>query len=231
MTPGGAVEANIAHWDKIFASRAWGKYPPEDLIRFVARTFPESRERRTMHALEIGCGTGANLWYLAREGFSIAGIDGSETAIRIALERIRAEGLFRQENPPSLKVGNFATLPWDAARFDLVVDIEAMSANVTAVIRSAIAEVHRVLKPGGWFFSRAFGPGTTGIDSGTMLEEGTTENPASGPLQGMGIIHTFTEQEIEREFAAFPELRIDWNRRSDRNRSCEFFEWVIQARK
>ncbi|HVV80396.1 MAG TPA: class I SAM-dependent methyltransferase [Pseudolabrys sp.] len=231
MAPNDAAEANIVHWEKIFASRAWGKYPPEDLIRFVARTFPDLAKRRHMQALEIGCGTGANLWYLAREGFAIAGIDGSKTAIGAASERIRSENLYDEGRPPDIKVGNFAKLPWPDACFDLVVDIEALSANITTVIHSAIKEAHRVLKPGGWFFSRAFGPGTTGTDTGKMLEEGTTENPASGPLSGMGIIHTFTEPEIRREFGIFSELRLDWDRRSDKNQTCEFFEWIVQARK
>jgi SAM-dependent methyltransferase len=224
-------EANIEHWDKIFASRAWGKYPPEELIRFVARTFTDPAERIKMRALEIGCGTGANLWYLAREGFAISGIDGSKHAIATAVDRIRIEGLFQADRPPDLKVGNFAVLPWKDSMFDFVVDIGALTSNTTEVVRSTIAEVVRVLKPGGWFFGRMFGPGTTGTNTGKMLEERTTENPASGPLKGMGIIHVFTEQEIRREFGAFSEIGLDWIHRSDRNQSCEFFDWVVQARK
>jgi SAM-dependent methyltransferase len=224
-------EANIAHWDKIFASRSWGKYPPEELIRFVARTFTDPTERTKMRALEIGCGTGANLWYLAREGFAISGIDGSKHAIASAAEKIRLEGLLQADRRPDLRVGNFAVLPWHDASFDFVIDIGALTSNTTAVVRSAIAEVVRVLKPGGWFFGRMFGPGTTGTDTGKMLEERTTENPASGPLKGMGIIHVFTEQEIRREFGEFSEIRLDWIHRSDRNQSCTFFDWVVQARK
>ena len=75
------TEQNIAHWNEVYGSRGWGKYPPEELVRFAARTFPEAELRRRLRALEVGCGPGPNLWYLAREGFTIAGIDGSANAI------------------------------------------------------------------------------------------------------------------------------------------------------
>jgi cyclopropane fatty-acyl-phospholipid synthase-like methyltransferase len=43
--------------------------------------------------LAVGCGPGPNLWYRARDGFTVAGIDGSANAIDSARERLRAEGL------------------------------------------------------------------------------------------------------------------------------------------
>jgi SAM-dependent methyltransferase len=231
MTVGDATEANIALWDSLFASRAWGRYPPEELVRFIARTFKDTAGRRRMRALEVGCGPGANLWYLAREGFAIAGIDGSKHAIATAEERLRTERAFDSGRPPDLRVGNFATLPWGNATFDVVIDIGAVTSNTTAVIRSAISEVVRVLKPGGWYFGRMFGPKTTGTNTGKMLEERTTENPTEGPLKGIGIIHVFTEQEIRHEFGGFSELQLDWIHRSDRNQSCNYFDWLVQARK
>ena len=115
MTSADLTERNIARWNQVFAERSWGRYPPEELIRFVARTFPDAQKRRGLRALEVGCGPGANLWYLAREGFTIAGIDGSANAIDLARERLKAEGL--RVSPPGadLKVGNFAQLPWNDA--------------------------------------------------------------------------------------------------------------------
>ena len=228
---GDLTAQNIAHWDGIFATRAWGRYPPEELVRFVARTFRDPAQRQALRALEVGCGPGANLWYLAREGFSIAGIDGSAHAIAIARERLGAEGLTAAAQNAELKVGNFATLPWPDRSFDLVVDIEAISANTVPVIRSVVAEILRVLTPGGWFFAKMFGPKTSGILSGRLMDPRTTENPAEGPLAGIGVLHAFAEDEIRRDLAPFSELRLDWVHRSDANGACEFFEWLVQARK
>lgn len=231
MSSKDATAANIERWDALFASRAWGRYPPEELVRFVARTFRDPASRRDVSALEIGCGPGPNLWYLAREGFKVSGIDGSAHAIAGAAERLRGEDVWSDSAPPDLRVGDFAHLPWKDASFDLVVDIGALTSNTLSTVRAAIAESLRVLKPGGWFFGRMFGPGTTGADTGEMLEERTTANPAEGPLKGLGVIHLFTEEEIGREFAAFSTLRLDWIRRSDADRSVFFFDWLVQARK
>lgn len=45
------------------------------------------------HALDIGCGTGTNAIWLAKQGFSTTGIDVSETAIELATEKANDEGV------------------------------------------------------------------------------------------------------------------------------------------
>jgi SAM-dependent methyltransferase len=225
------TQENIAQWDRMFAERNWGRYPPEELVRFIARTFPDIAKRRNLRALEVGCGPGANLWYLAREGFTIAGIDGSANAISLARKRIKAEGLAASFQKADLKTGNFAKLPWADGVFDVVIDIEAIYCNTLPVIRSVLAEIRRVLKPGGWFFAKMFGPKTTGSTSGKKLEPRTTLTPVEGPLAGTGVTHVFTEREIKKELAGFSDLRLDWVCRSDRDGAYQVFEWLVQARK
>ncbi|HVE14009.1 MAG TPA: class I SAM-dependent methyltransferase, partial [Elusimicrobiota bacterium] len=80
-------------WDDVFRAQPWGKYPPEEVVRFVARNFYKAPDRGAVRLLEIGCGPGANLWYAAREGFAVFGIDGSEPALEAARRRFAAEGL------------------------------------------------------------------------------------------------------------------------------------------
>ena len=109
-----------------------------------------------MKALELGCGPGANLWFLHREGFSVAGIDSSSTAIAIAGERLLSENQGINDTAPDLRAGNFAALEWKDASFDLAVDIFAIYANTLTVMDSAISEIYRVLKPGA-FFTPNFG--------------------------------------------------------------------------
>jgi methylase of polypeptide subunit release factors len=43
-------------------------------------------------AIDLGCGTGANLRYLARHGFETTGVDFSPEALGIARKRARANG-------------------------------------------------------------------------------------------------------------------------------------------
>ena len=43
-------------WEKLF-KRDWGKYPPEDLIRFIKRLKKNTKiKKKLKKILEIGCG-------------------------------------------------------------------------------------------------------------------------------------------------------------------------------
>src|SRR5207247_2009282 len=78
-------------WEGVFTSQNWGKYPGEDVIRFVARNYYAAEDRSKVRFLEVGSGTGANLWFLAREGFSAHGMEGSPTAAGLARQRLDSE--------------------------------------------------------------------------------------------------------------------------------------------
>lgn len=217
----------IDYWENIFARRGWGAYPPEELVRFIARSFRAAPDRAQITVLEIGCGPGPNIWFLAREGYAVAGIDGSPTAIRQAEERLQAEGLPGAD----LKVGNFASLPWPDASFDAVVDVASLYANTMPTIRATVAEIERVLKPGGLFFGKMFAEQTTGSQSGVMLEPGTRGKPTEGICAGNEIAHFFTREELPGLFSGFGELGIDQIHRTDGHGAIHIFEWLVSAKK
>lgn len=219
------------YWERLFATRPWGLYPPEELVRFIARNFRAVTVKSSVRVLEIGCGPGPNIWYLVREGFAVAGIDGSPTAIRQAEERLVAEGLPHTTPIVDLKVGDFASLPWADDMFDAVVDVEALYANPIKIILAGIAEIERALKPGGVFFGKMFGTLTTGSDSGEMIEPGTISNPKLGPCAGNEIAHFFSREELSDLFSGFNQLGIDQTHRTDRNGEIQIFEWLVSARK
>jgi len=223
------VADNLSRWDALHEARAWGRYPPEELVRFVGRRYFPCADRQSLRFLEMGCGQGANLWFLLREGFRVAGIDGSPAAIRKCADRLRAEGL-PSENPMcELRAGDFSQLPWSDASFDVVVDVESIYANPWRTILASVAEGARVLKPGGVMFAKMFGTDTTGAGSGELFEPGTTLDPVEGPLAGHGLAHFFSEPEIREAFGAFASVQIEWARRG--GAGSEVFEWIVEARK
>lgn len=216
-------------WDDVFSSQEWGKYPGEELIRFVARRFYSVPDRKAVRILELGCGTGANVWFLAREGFSVTGMDGSRVAIEQARTRLAAEGLSAE-----LHVGDINALPFPAESFDAVIDVECLSCNSLKDTRATLAEALRVLRPGGWIYSKTFCAGMTGEATAVRLEgePRTYVEMREGPLaKRFGLVRLTAEDEIPEVYGAFEGLEWDIIQRSDRNRSVKLGEWIISGRK
>ncbi len=98
-----------------------------------------------MRVLDIGCNTGTTSSYIARKfGCYVVGVDASRAAIEVA--QVRA-----QEDPPStpavFHVADAREMPFEDEEFDAVVSKDTF---VNIVDRPRlIAEIHRVLKPGG----------------------------------------------------------------------------------
>jgi ubiquinone/menaquinone biosynthesis C-methylase UbiE len=136
------------NWERVYQTQEWGKYPPEELVRFIAKNFYEVPNRGEVKILDLGCGIGACSWYLAREEFSAYGIDGSTTAIKKAEQRFSEDRLIGK-----FVVGDFVSIPYPNGFFDCVVDICSIQHNRPLFARKAVLEVYRVLKPSGMFFS------------------------------------------------------------------------------
>ncbi|MBV0914174.1 class I SAM-dependent methyltransferase [Anianabacter salinae] len=151
MTNG--TEAAHIYFDSEYATRgfeAQRRYPNEELCRFMGRNYfglsPQARAQTTI--LEVGCGAGANLWMIAREGFETIGIDLSAPAIALC-ERMLA----KYETSAQLHVASMTELPIADALVDAVVDVFSSHCLDQAQGAAFLKDVHRVLKPGGRFFS------------------------------------------------------------------------------
>jgi ubiquinone/menaquinone biosynthesis C-methylase UbiE len=222
-------DSKIKYWDDMYATRQWGRYPAEELVRFISRKFKSLEQKMNACILEVGCGPGPNIWYLVREGFAVAGIDGSHTAINQAKKKLEHENLPQTLPQVDLRVGDFIVLPWGDDSFDAVVDIEAIYANPLIDIQKAINEILRVLKPGAPFFGKMFGVNSTGSRTGVMIEEGTYAHPTIGPCAGNDIAHYFSKPELESLFSSFSEVKTDFIIRSENSGEMEIFEWLVTA--
>lgn len=104
-----------------------------------------SRESE-LRILDAGCGTGGMLPWLQRYAGSheVTGIDFSATALR-----------FCQRREQSILVrGSIAELPFNDSTFDLVTSYDVLQHVPDRGDLQAIAEFHRVLRPGGFAFVR-----------------------------------------------------------------------------
>jgi ubiquinone/menaquinone biosynthesis C-methylase UbiE len=134
----------VEDWEAIFArGEQQNRWPFDAVVMFVARNAPDKPTAET-DVLEVGFGTGNNIWFAAAEGFRVAGVDGSPTAVEIASRRLADAGL-----EADLRVADFRELPFADEAFDLAIDRAALSCVDEAACAAALRELHRVLRPGG----------------------------------------------------------------------------------
>lgn len=215
-------------WEKIFTERAeWGKYPPEELVRFIAVNYYAVPARKSVKILEIGCGPGGGpSWYIAREGFSFSGIDGSATAIDKARKRFAAEGLQGE-----FVVGELSKLPWPDETFDCVVDVACLQHNSEESAKGIIREILRVLKHGGKLFSLTCKQGCWGDGSGIRIDETSIKDVQEGPFANMGITRFATKESLEALYSDFRNISLEYSIRSMNGGRKEISNWIVICEK
>lgn len=126
------------------------RYPNEELVRFLARHFSSiPLERRgSLPILEVGCGSGANLWMIAREGFAAHGLDLSLEGLALCREMLNGWGV-----DASLHHGDMTSLPFNDASMAAVVDVFSSYCLDESGTSIFLDEVARILMAGGLFFT------------------------------------------------------------------------------
>lgn len=107
--------------------------------------------------LEICCGKGRNVFWLAENGASMTGFDFSETALAIARSRSMKAAF---KNDIQFDISD-ATLRWpyESESYDFIVDCFGTSEISTEAGRENIrTEAERVLRPGGYYFLQIDSP-------------------------------------------------------------------------
>lgn len=99
--------------------------------------------RPGLRVLDAGCGRGEVLLACARAGAQVAGIDYADAALEIAHEVLAGVP------DADLRKGEVTSLPWPDESFDRVLFADVIEHLDPAQDVAALAELHRVLKPGG----------------------------------------------------------------------------------
>lgn len=215
-------------WEQIFRERVqWSKYPPEELIRFMAKHYYAVPGRREVKVLEVGCGPGGGpSWYIAREGFCFSGIDGSPTAIE------RAKARFAQDQlQGEFVLGSLDQLPWPSETFDCVIDIACLQCNAENETRDILHGVHRVLKLNGRHFSLTSKAGCWGDGTGVRVDGTSFRDVREGPYANMGVIRFATEESLLSLYSEFRDIEFEYSVRSVNNCKNEISNWIVTCRK
>jgi SAM-dependent methyltransferase len=99
----------------------WDGPPRPELVALIERGVLTPARLAPGRAVDLGCGTGANILYLAQCGFTSTGIDFSAIALRVARKRANAVGMDGQVR---FVEGDLTAsqIPGVEGPFDLLVD-------------------------------------------------------------------------------------------------------------
>jgi len=197
-SPSSAPAADPSVWEgQIYAQgQQLNKYPFDNVVSFIFRHRPRGKTPGETRILELGCGTGNNLWFAAREGFSVCGIDFSKSAITFARERFAREGL-----PGEFIEGDFREIPSADNSFDLAFDRGGLTCAGFSVAREILGVVRRKLRDGGRFLFNPYSQRHTGYSHGESGPDRLTRNMKQGRLTHVGDI-CFYSAEMVREITA-----------------------------
>ncbi|MFY9484485.1 MAG: class I SAM-dependent methyltransferase [Patescibacteria group bacterium] len=99
--------------------------------------------------LEIGCGNGRNLTYMAEQGLNTFGIDISATALKEAKQILKDKNL-----DAHLSEASFYKLPFADQSFKAIISNASLHSIPWEGAKKAFSEINRVLQDNGLFFMR-----------------------------------------------------------------------------
>ena len=210
----------MKQWNEEFKKYGLIFTEPQEGIDEIVKLF---REHGVKRVLDLGCGSGRNVVYLAKNGFDVSGIDIAEVGINLTREWLNKENLHAD-----LKVGNiYERLPYKDNYFDAVISTQALHHERIQNIRKAILEIERILKPQGLIYVtfrkrkfRKFYPKLTIIEAygkqkyRYQVIDSRTYVPMEGGEKGL-VHYLFNKKLIKKEFKNFkiPKIWVGANGR------------------
>ena len=141
----------------------WDIGRPQPAIMRLAET-----GQITGSVLDVGCGTGENVLYMAERGFAASGVDGAPSAIRKARAKAKQRGL-----KASFEVSDALNLSVPERPFDTVIDSGLFHVFSDEDRHRFTGSLGRVVRLGGTYFLMCFSdqqPGDWGPRRVTQVE-------------------------------------------------------------
>jgi len=220
--PVACKERNMA-WDDLYTDevwRAWSERPPLPLtLDWIAGL----RKKGAKRVYDMGCGLGRHTVLLAREGFEAVASDISPRAREETRRKLEETGL-----EADVIDADMTSIPFPDEHFDAVLSIGVMEHNTLAGIEKTVAEIRRVLGPGGEILA-SFVPRHGWISH----DDPKTDTVEDNTLRSFGpeeeTHHFVNEAELRELFGDFEILSIEPQREQGMN--IVSVELYVQVRK
>ncbi len=195
------MKLHIKGWNDNYQGGRLNRYPFDQVVSFVLGNYA-STNRAKVKIIDMGCGGGNHVKFLADEGFDFYGVDGSEKSIELTSDLVGASSRGK------LSVADFTNLPYESDYFDALIDRQSMGHNSAADIVLIVKEIYRILKNGGRYHGHVFGINDEGFQYGFHIGNNDYQNFIDGHFKKAHLVHGFEIEEIKKIFDAFSELTI-----------------------
>ena len=213
----------MPEWDELFKQEQFRWEEPHDLVMGFAA---ELKARGARRILDLGCGAGRHVVYLAREGFDVCGTDVSPRGLEYTRAWLDKEGL-----QADLQLSDMTVIPYPDGYFDAIISTYVIHHNTLDSIRRCVAEMHRTLAPGGRVLLTVQSKRSHSYGRGQLLEPDTFLRDA-GADSGVPH-HYFDEQDLRQVFAAFARVELfpmEWDEIRD-NQHWLHAHWAVMLEK
>lgn len=202
-------------WDASFkeqiALQAYNTAPVEAVIRnasYFLRNRFSAEELRRLHFLEMGCGAGSNMLWLAQKGITVSGVDISSVSLELARLNLERAGYGDRIN--RLIECSVTSVAFQDEWFDGIIEACVFQHLAKLDRERAFREVARLLKPGGLFVGYMLDVGHTIFqmkqgeqvrdDPGTLI---LADGRSKIYLSNIGLCHFYGREEIMQLLEGF----------------------------
>jgi ubiquinone/menaquinone biosynthesis C-methylase UbiE len=132
-------------WNQFFQRRGRFYILPHPELDKIVLKFGTYKVRKV---LDLGCGSGRHSIALAKEGFSVTGIDFSKEALALAEKWAKKENL-----KVTFELGNInKRMKFKDASFEGILAIDSLHYDSTQALKFTLKEMARILKTNGLIF-------------------------------------------------------------------------------
>jgi ubiquinone/menaquinone biosynthesis C-methylase UbiE len=210
---------SMAEWNHILL---YQEYSPEEPDELVVNLIELLKKRKAGRVLDLGCGAGRHVAYIAAQGLEAYGLDVSETGLRKTMERLKKRSLEALLVKCDMKL-----LPFTDSCFSAIICLNTIYHQRLREMQQTISEVHRTLEKDGLFLANFHSRRSHRYGCGIKIEENTFMDQ-----DGLekGVLHHFAdENELERFFKNFRIVKKRLNERKVKNYLQS--RWEILAQK
>ncbi len=181
-------------WDNVISNRTYNLEEPDKLVMDRMEML---KQKKVRNVVDIGCGLGRHVNLLSQYGYSVLGIDISNSALQSTRDSVTFS------SRTHLAMGNISSLPIKSDQFCLALVWRMLHLNTKSQIELGLKEINRILRTNGILLCSVRSISNSlffdAKESGEEVEPNTFVMKSKS-INGL-LYHFFSLQEVEKTFS------------------------------